>query len=99
MTTKTLGRHTTNDSRNTSPLARADHAGRVWGGRQVNQGVEHHRLPRTDKKWKPRPGSKRFGNGPKQAKAEQAWKFWDMYLGKYIYASSKPKNMKGWSKA
>lgn len=54
-------------------------------------------LPRSNKKWKPRPGSKRFGNGPKQAKPDQAWKFWDATNGKYIYASTK--GGKGWVKA
>lgn len=96
---KILGATKRNDSSNTSPLARADHAGRVWGGKQITQGVEAHRLPRSHKKWRAAPGSARFGNGPKEAKQEQMWKYWDMYLGKYIYASSKPKGVKGWVKA
>lgn len=87
-----------------SPIAReveAGHSGRVWGGKQSTSGVPHHMLPRTHPKYRPASGSSRFSNGPKQAKQEQQWKYWDVMLGKYIYALSRPKGKagKGWVKA
>jgi len=87
--------------RATTPLARADYPGRVWGGKQTTSGVDRSMLPKSHAKYRARPGSQAWGNGPKEARPDQMWKFWDSFLGKYIYASSRPKGSagKGWVKA
>ncbi len=81
-----------------SPLGTANHAGRSWGGKQVNRQCEPHQLPRNSKKWRPRPGSKTFTNGGRAPKVDQVYQKYDAERGKYIYAASIPRGAKGWTK-
>lgn len=87
-----------------SPIAKeieAGHAGRVWGGRPITSGVERYMLPHNHPKYRPMKGSRKWGNGMKEYKPDQQWKYYDVALGKYIYALSRPKGKagKGWVKA
>lgn len=55
-------------------MARADHAGRVWGGSPKTEGVRPHTLPKTHPKYRPLAGTQRFSNGPSEKKQGKLYK-------------------------